>query len=117
MQQVRYTVLIVERGWPALTIGMEWWNEFHYPNRIQWQCNGYPVAGGHIPIRPLGIGFAINTLFYATLLWLLICGPFILRRLVRVKRGLCPRGAYTMGESAVCSECGTQLPTHVRAAT
>ena len=63
-----------------------------------------------IPSCPIWPGFAVNTLFYAALLWLLIPGPFALRRLVRVRRGLCPKCAYPMGESPVCSECGQALP-------
>ena len=70
-----------------------------------------------LPVRPIWRGFAINTLFYATLLWLLICGPFALRRLLRVRRGLCPKCAYRMGESGVCSECGRELPVRARVPT
>ena len=55
---------------------------------------------------PIWPGLAINTFIYATLLWLLVCGPFVLRRFVRVRRGLCPKCAYPMGERGVCSECG-----------
>jgi len=66
-----------------------------------------------LPLLPIWPGFAVNTLLYATLLWLLICGPFTLRRFIRVKRGLCPACAYPGGESDVCSECGTTL--HQRA--
>ncbi len=61
------------------------------------------------PLRPLWPGFAFNTLFYATLLWLLIPGTFVLRRFLRVRRGLCPKCAYPMGESSVCTECGGAL--------
>ncbi len=68
------------------------------------------------PLRPLWPGFAVNTLFYAAILWLLIPGPFALRRFIRVRRGLCPACAYPMGESAVCTECGKALAVR-RAAT
>ncbi len=64
-----------------------------------------------LPLRPIWPGFAVNTLFYATILWLLLLGPFVLRRFLRLRRGLCPRCAYQMGESAVCSECGVELPS------
>ncbi len=69
------------------------------------------------PLRPLWPGFAVNTLFYAAVLWLLILGPFALRRFIRVKRGLCPKCAYPMGELAVCSECGKALPGRAKVAT
>ena len=67
-----------------------------------------------LPLYPLWRGFAINTLFYAAVLWLLIPGPFVLRRFLRVRRGLCPKCAYPMGESSVCTECGCGLPKRTR---
>ena len=70
-----------------------------------------------LPLRPLPMGFAINTAFYAAVLWLLIPGPFVLRRFIRIRRGLCPACAYPMGESAVCSECGKALPARARVVT
>ncbi len=70
-----------------------------------------------LPLRPLWPGFAVNTLFYAAILWVVICGPFALRRLIRMNRGRCVRCGYPLGESAVCSECGKTLPAGVRATT
>ena len=70
-----------------------------------------------LPLDPTWPGFAINTIFYATLLWLLIYGLYglsALRRFLRVRRGLCPKCAYPMGESSVCSECGKPLPRRRR---
>ena len=68
----------------------------------------------YLPVWP---GFAVNTFFYAGFVWLLILGPFALRRLIRQTRGLCTRCAYPIGESFVCSECGCELPLRVRPAT
>ncbi len=65
-----------------------------------------------LPWRPLWPGFAINMIFYATLPWLLIPGLVALRRFLRVRRGLCPKCAYPMGESSVCTECGGALAKH-----
>ena len=105
--------MVDARGWPALTL----WYESDTPDG--WEATG--IAGGiklsgyweheyripkALPLRPIWSGFAVNTVFYAAILWLLIPGPFALRRFIRVKRGLCPKCAYPMGESAVCSECG-----------
>ena len=75
-----------------------------------------PVAadGRALPLRLLWPGFALNTAFYAANLWLLVRGPFALRRFLRVRRGLCPKCAYPMGESAVCTECGRPLPSRIR---
>src|SRR5688572_2165033 len=44
-----------------------------------------------LPLRPLWPGFAVNTLFYAFILWLLFGAPFALRQWRRIKRGLCPK--------------------------
>ena len=63
-----------------------------------------------LPLRPIWRHFPLNTLFYAAVLWLLIPGPFTLRRFLRVRRGLCPKCAYPRRESPVCSECGAELP-------
>ncbi len=61
-----------------------------------------------LPARPIWPAFAINTLFDAALLWLLIPGPFALRRLIRRRRGLCPACAYDLrhAEHEACPECG-----------
>ncbi len=69
-----------------------------------------PPYGLPLPLKPTWPGLALNTLFYAAILWLLIPGPFALRRFLRVRRGLCPKCAYPMGESSVCTECGKALP-------
>ena len=69
-----------------------------------------PKEPQYLPAGVIAVGFAINTIFYAAFVWLLICGPFVLRRFLRVRRGLCPKCAYPMGESAVCTECGIALP-------
>jgi hypothetical protein len=59
-----------------------------------------------VPLRPVWPGFAINTVFYAALLWLLFAAPFALRRWRRIRRGVCPACAYPVGASDVCTECG-----------
>ncbi len=76
-----------------------------------------PFAGDVLPCHPIWPGFAVNTLFYAVMLWLLICGALALHRFIRVRRSLCPACAYPRGESAVCTECGGALPARERAST
>jgi hypothetical protein len=109
-------------GWPRLCLfgGIE---QF-YPASINepeplltWYA--YPLAAPSsnaplgvkmLPLHPIWPGFLLNTLFYAVLLWLLICGPFVVRRTIRARRGLSPKCAYPVGESNTCTECGTALP-------
>ncbi len=62
-----------------------------------------------LPYRPIWPDFAVNTLFYAAILSLLICGLFALRRLIRRKRGQCVKCGYPLGNSPVCTECGREL--------
>ena len=105
----------VASGWPARSLSGEFWGSYGDGKPPQWSERRAVVVDMNrsfvIPVRPIWPGFAVNTLIYAAALWLLIPGPFALRRFVRVKRGLCPACCYPMGESAVCSECGKGLPS------
>ena len=64
-----------------------------------------------LPLRPIWPGFAINTMFYVALLWLLTLGPFTARRMIRRKRGRCIKCGYDLRgtEHEVCPECGKEL--------
>ena len=118
----------VSSGWPARSMSGETWEAWVFGQRQPSESSnrlamfvGVGEWPGLMPLRPVWPGFAINTAFYAAILWLIIPGPFALRRLIRRqirrRRGLCPKCAYPMGESAVCSECGNKLPKRVRPAT
>ena len=99
-------------GFPADSFDGEIW-------RIGWKHLRTEAIGKigevFLPLRPIPVAFAFNTLVYAAVLWLLIPGPFVLRRFIRVKRGRCVKCGYPMGESAVCSECGSALRRRVGA--
>ncbi len=108
-------------GWPVVSmwrdyglVGGGYRNELLHGLRVSFlpSDRGLPRA---VPLRPIWTGFAVDTLFYATILWLLIPGPFVLCRFVRLKRGLCVKCAYPMGESAVCTECGKALANRIGA--
>jgi hypothetical protein len=66
------------------------------------------LDGNWLPLRPLSAGLIANTVFYAAIFWLVICGPFALRRLIRLRRGWCPKCGYDLRHtlSAGCPECG-----------
>ena len=103
-------------GWPVVSL----WRDYDGSNRRMPQLlhglrvtflglDGYfPEA---VPLNPIWPGFAVNTVFYAAILWLLIPGPFALRRFIRIRGGLCPACAYDLhhGEHDACPECG-RLP-------
>ena len=112
-------------GWPALAFRSV--ETYLYPEK-GWEEGylwGYEIDGGIrvlvtvdiggpiewprvVPISPIFLGFLVNTLFYAAILWLLIPGPFVLRRLIRMKRGRCPKCGYDFRgkHDAGCPECG-----------
>ena len=125
----RFEVIMVRIGWPANCLALDAWRwEPHYAKgpdgwpvlatkTVVHEHDGLLVFGKSMPRHPLWPGFAVNTSFYAPLLWLLICGPFVLRRFIRVRRGLCPACAYSRGESDVCSECGKAIPSRKVTAT
>ncbi len=114
-------------GWPqvcfryeALATGFIGGKEFGGPRRHNASTGmSFKIPRGDrtLPLIPIWSGFAVNTAFYAVVLWLLIPGPFVLRRVIRVRRGLCPACAYPRGESDVCSECGKALPGRARVTT
>jgi hypothetical protein len=60
---------------------------------------------------PLWLGFVINTIVYAAILWLLFVTPRKVRQSIRRRRGLCPTCAYPIGTSKVCTECGLSVAT------
>ncbi len=61
-----------------------------------------------LPLRPIWLGLAANTIFYSAALWLLTLGPFTARRIIRRRRGHCPQCAYDLrgNPGGSCPECG-----------
>jgi hypothetical protein len=92
-------------GWPSPSlIGGVW--QTHSGRHIAATDAMRPTDRVLLPVRPLWPGFLINTLFYAAILWLLFAIPGRIRRTMRLKRGLCPKCAYPLGSSDLCTECG-----------
>lgn len=60
-----------------------------------------------LALRPLPVGFAINTLVYATVLWGVSFGPGHVRRFKRRRQGLCVKCGYDAAGLQRCPECGT----------
>src|SRR5262245_47154104 len=90
-------------GWPARSLKGRLWlgKKVQY---LTWLNSDHAVAS-----RALWPGFAINTVFYAAVLWVLVAGirgPGFIRRRIRIKRGLCPSCGYPIGSNPRCTECG-----------
>jgi hypothetical protein len=94
-----------EQGWPMVALTLKASESAPAVFR-----NPIVVGKWELAWHPRWPGFAINTVFYAGVLWLLFAAPFALRRRRRTKRGLCPKCAYPVGSSEVCTECGAALP-------
>ena len=106
-----------EIGWPLRTLAIDASYEvYHVPIHriVPNEHSGMTVAGQLMPREILWVGFAINTTFYAAILWLLTFGPFTARRIIRHKRGRCIKCGYDLrgNFSAGCSECGWRRDEH-----
>ena len=66
---------------------------------------------GEFPTSPIWPSFAINTVFYAVVLWMLFALPRAVRRRVRIRRGQCASCGYSLRESVSekCPECGIAI--------
>src|SRR5262245_5810996 len=109
----------IEAGIPMRSLRGQW---FDVPDTStgRWQSHArgaskvrnqtlnamFPHRAVYLPWFPRWPGFAINTIFYAAILWLIFAFPFVLRRRQRNKRGLCPACAYPIGTNSRCTECG-----------
>jgi hypothetical protein len=114
--------LVEMRGWPILSMALlhmldlpasgmntrHGWNTSAMRSRSQ--LNGHPIPRS-LPLRPIWPGFALNTVFYSFVLWLMFAAPLALRRWRRIQRGLCVKCGYDLrkrpSDSLVCPECGS----------
>ncbi len=102
-------LMVDERGWPQSSVCFV--HLVTLPDSRHYSASDKSL----LTIRPIRPGFAINTIFYAGILWLLFAAPGFVRRRYRIKRGLCPSCAYPVGESNVCTECGAPKPLRKQA--
>jgi hypothetical protein len=114
--QARYWHQVIDMGgWPFYAVGFEYlsWNtaplEEVATANVEWQrvWRFNQHASGLVP--ELWPGFALDTAFYGTLVFLLWSAPGVVRRRARLRRGACPACGYDLkGGSAggTCPECG-----------
>lgn len=113
------------RGWPLLALWSKprsWYEALdgtrhHLPTEGAIELPLSPFTDGMgdvmpkvLPLRPIWPGFSINTTLYAAIVWMLWSSPFVVRRFIRRKRGLCIKCGYDLrghsGGGGVCPECG-----------
>ena len=112
-------------GWPARSLWSYWYNIDRTDLPQTYGSEGYIYQFGSwdnfvprvLPIRPIWLGFTINTIIYAMIVWMLWSSLFATRRMIRRKRGHCIKCGYDLrghsggtsggGDfSAGCPECG-----------
>jgi len=92
-------ILDTRVGWPMRCAQLN--RHTSFKEWCQGLCDDLPVA-------PLWLGGIVNTVLYGVMLWLVICGQLVLRRLLRRTRRRCPMCGYDLrGElGGGCPECG-----------
>jgi len=111
--------LELRAGWPARSLRCECFmiDQRVLPSRDQLSVirvvNGQSQKRS-LPLRPIWPAFAINTLAYAAILWLVFIAPFKVRRAIRRRRGCCGSCNYPVGPSDICTECGKPVGHHAR---
>ena len=100
--EVVYSPAEIVHGWPLLALTSEW------PEHGGTTSTAIHYGDEVLPMAPIWPGFAINTIFYGAILWLLILGPVALRRHIRHKHGHCVNCGYDLrgAEHEACPECG-----------
>ena len=120
---IDYAGMEVDAGWPFVAMHEQSWiddaaSSSHrriYRTAIGLQSEATGLAPVIAPLRPIPLnpalpGFAINTVFYAAILRLLMFGLSTTRRVIRHRRGLCIDCGYDLRSefSSGCPECGWQ---------
>ena len=129
----KFMLGVLEYGWPFRSMEVHWPMVFgpHQDARMSETLERagwyrgltppdfvpvYGPRGAHgLPIVPVAGGFSINTILYASALWIVFGAPLtlhrVIRRLLRRKRGRCIKCAYDLrgAEHEVCPECGQEL--------
>ena len=120
----RMTLTEKSKGWPFRTL---YWVQTRYRGKrfstnqhvwiVQkqpwnaWIIPNTPGNAIYLPLAPIWSGLLLNTFFYAAILWLFIPGPFVLRRAIRRRRGLCVKCSYDLrgADHEACPECGEEI--------
>ena len=123
------TIIMDARGWPTLSMfsvaiedtarvaGPYWRTVYEYRGAMvasEWPSVRAPqfLTIRPVPLSPLWPGFAINTIFYAAVLWVVWLTPGFVRRRIRHFRGRCIHCGYDLrghvmrdAGQIICPEC------------
>ena len=89
----------------------------HLPD---WQAprEEFQASARLVPLGIIWLGFAIDTIFYATLAWTLFAFPGIVRRRLRAHGGRCTTCGYDLRhrklDARTCPECGDGASSELR---
>lgn len=107
--------IVYARGWPLLSL---WCGvDYLYTGDSERRQNrwGFPVGGFEddrgldmLPLRPIGLGFTVNSLFFGIVVFILTWVVIVMRRYQRWSRGQCIVCAHYLrwNYTKPCSECG-----------
>ena len=100
--EVVYSPAEIVHGWPLLALTSEW------PEHGGTTSTAIHYGDEVLPMAPIWPGFAINTVFYAAILRLLMFSVSTTRLVIRRKRGLCITCGYDLShvERAAFPACG-----------
>lgn len=85
------------------------------PHRLLgFETRNEPSLGRVLPLRPIPLGFAIDTLVLGGTPLLVICTPGWMRRWWRLRHGCCCSCGYCLRGLARCPECGTRAAPTAR---
>lgn len=113
-------------GWPMVSFGCSTFQPIapnpkpHVVGGIELDFLPRRTAGGvmmstTLPTQPILCGLVVNTVMYSFVIWLLLAGAFIVRRVLRTRRKQCLGCGYPIGVSEVCTECGQRVLNEAKA--
>ncbi|MFI4882861.1 MAG: hypothetical protein ACIAQU_09790 [Phycisphaerales bacterium JB064] len=109
-------------GWPMLCLASRSSETTTGPRQTSWSLRLWSPAAtggsaprdpdrGAVPLRPLPLGLAANTLLFAAPLFVVLVAVPTVRRAIRRRRGRCPACGYDrrgLDHRSPCPECGTE---------
>lgn len=108
-----FTIQVRRVGWPFRCLEQTDWYDTTSanPRRESHRVGfGVPTLSGRtdiiLPIRPLFPGLVINSVLYGFVLWIAFAAVSETRRVMRLRRGGCPKCGYDLTGLDGCPECG-----------